>query len=226
MVEQSETHEAGLRLVRHRSSVPRARALLRAKLGEWRAGEAPADVGELVLSELVTNALRVAVPGDRMIGVRIVCRERGASLRLEVSDAGGGRPVVRSPGELETGGRGLLLVEALAYRWGVDERSAGIGKTVWAEVVAPGATPASVAAELVGAEAEIAAATVRPGQSVRVWGAWCTVRSVRSERYASGGLAVVIGLDDGPGLRMDAAEPLLVRDGTRSTAAGDPVVAS
>lgn len=117
-------------------------------------------------------------------------------------------------------------MEALAYRWGVDERSAGIGKTVWAEVVAPGATPASVDAELVGAEAEIAAATVRPGRSVRVWGAWCTVRSVRSERYASGGLAVVIGLDDGPGLRMDAAEPLLVRDGVRPTAAGDPVVAS
>ncbi|MGA5467545.1 ATP-binding protein [Streptomyces arboris] len=163
-----------------------------------------------------------------MIGVRIVCRERGASLRLEVSDAGGGHPVVRRPGGLETGGRGLLLVEALAYRWGVDERSAGIGKTVWAEVVAPGATPASVAAELVGAEAEIAAATVRPGQSVRVWGAWCTVRSVRSERYASGRLAVVIGLDGGPGLRMDAAEPLLVRDGVRPTAAGDrgPVVAS
>ncbi|MEV0885838.1 ATP-binding protein [Streptomyces microflavus] len=217
----AELCEVNVRLVRRRSSVPEARALLRAKLGEWRAGEAPADVGELVLSELVTNALRVAVPGDRMIGVRIMCRERGASLRLEVSDAGGGHPVVRRPGELETGGRGLLLVEALAYRWGVDERSAGIGKTVWAEVVAPGTVP-----EPVGAEAEIAASTVRPGQSVRVWGAWCTVRSVRSERYASGGLAVVIGLDDGPGLRMDAAEPLLVRDGVRPTAAGDPVVAS
>ncbi|MFJ2152771.1 ATP-binding protein [Streptomyces microflavus] len=217
----AELCEVNFRLVRRRSSVPRARALLRAKLGEWRAGEAPSDVAELVLSELVTNALRVAVPGDRMIGVRIVCRERGASLRLEVSDAGGGRPVVRAPGELDSGGRGLLLVEALAYRWGVDERSAGIGKTVWAEVVAPGTVP-----EPVGAEAEIAASTVRPGQFVRVWGAWCTVRSVRSERYASGGLAVVIGLDDGPGLRMDAAEPLLVRDGVRPTAAGDPVVAS
>lgn len=84
MVEQFETREASLRLVRRRSSVPRARALLRAKLGEWRAGEAPADVGELVLSELVTNALRAAVPGDRMIAVRIVCRgrpPRGAGAR-------------------------------------------------------------------------------------------------------------------------------------------------
>jgi hypothetical protein len=34
----------------------------------------------------------------------------------------------------------------------------------------------------------------------------------RSERYASGGLAVVIGLDDGPALRVPAAEPLAGRD--------------
>ncbi|RPK85412.1 MULTISPECIES: ATP-binding protein [Streptomyces] len=141
MAEQSETHEASLRLARRRSSVPRARALLRAKLGEWRAVQAPTDVGELLLSELVTNALRVAVPGDRMIGVRIVCRERGASLRLEVSDAGRGRPRVRWPGELETGGRGLLIVDALAFCWGVKERPAGIGKTIWAEVVTPAVVP-------------------------------------------------------------------------------------
>lgn len=46
----AELCEVNVRLVRRRSSVPEARALLRAKLGEWRAGEAPADVGELVPS--------------------------------------------------------------------------------------------------------------------------------------------------------------------------------
>ncbi|WP_282686172.1 MULTISPECIES: ATP-binding protein [unclassified Streptomyces] len=97
MAEQSASHEAGLRLVRSRSSVPRARALLRAKLGEWRAGQEAVETAELVLSELVTNAVRVVVPGDRMIGVRIACRERGAWLRLEVNDAGDGRPEVRGP---------------------------------------------------------------------------------------------------------------------------------
>lgn len=114
--------EVNFRLVRSRRSVPWARALLRAKLGEWRVGQEAADTAELVLSELVTNALRVAVPGDRMIGVRLVCRDRGASVRLEVSDAGLGHPQVRWPAELETGGRGLLIVDALAFCWGVTGR--------------------------------------------------------------------------------------------------------
>lgn len=200
-----EPNEVDFRLPRCHGSVPRARAVLRAKLGEWRADQAAAADGELILSELVTNAVRVRVPGDRMVGVRIECRGRGELLRLEVSDAGAGRPEVQRPGELDKGGRGLLLVEALAHRWGVDERQAGIGKTVWAELLAPGAEPAP-------AEARIAAVSVRPGQCVWVWGTWHTVRAVRSERYASGGLAVVIILDDGgPALRLHAAELLTVR---------------
>lgn len=67
-------NEVTFRLSRCRSSVPRARAVLRAKLGEWRSSQVTAEDGELVLSELVTNALRVPVPGDRMVGVRIECR--------------------------------------------------------------------------------------------------------------------------------------------------------
>ncbi|MFC9243513.1 ATP-binding protein [Streptomyces sp. NPDC057136] len=181
--------------------------MLRAKLGEWRAGRGAAEDGELVLSELVTNALCVPAPGDRLVGVRIACRERGELLRLEVSDAGEGRPEVQRPGEMDAAGRGLLLVEALAHRWGVDERLAGIGKTVWAELLAPGVDPAPP-------EVEIAAVTVRPGQCVRAWGAWRMVQTVRSERYASRGLAVVIALDDGgPALRLHAAEPVTVRTG-------------
>ncbi|WP_406253044.1 ATP-binding protein [Streptomyces atratus] len=202
----SEPCEVSFKLPRHRDSVPRARAALRARLGDWRARQDTAESGELILSELVTNALRAPAPGDRMVGVRIVCRERGALLRLEVSDAGGGTATGATPGTLETTGRGLQLVDALADRWGVDERRAGIGKTVWAELLAPGVTPVPRPA---GAQA--AAVTVRPGQSVRAWGAWHTVRSVRSERYPSGGLAVVIGLDDGPALRLPASEPLTVR---------------
>ncbi len=138
-----ELGEVNFRLVRNRSSIPRARALLRAKRGEWRAGQEAVETAELVLSELVTNAVRVVVPGDRMIGVRISgCRERGAWLRLEVSDAGDGRPEMRWPGAWDTGGRGLLIVDALAFCWGVKERPAGIGKTIWAEVVTPACVPA------------------------------------------------------------------------------------
>lgn len=205
MAEHFDLREADFRLTRCRSSVPKARAALRAKLGEWRAHQSIAYDGELVLSELVTNALRVPVPGDRLVGVRIECRGRGEFLRLEVSDAGADRPEVQRPGELDKGGRGLLLVEALAHRWGVDERRGGIGKTVWAELLAPGVVPAP-------AEARIAAVSVRPGQCLRAWGAWTTVRAVRSERYASGGPAVVIVLEDGgPALRLHAAELVTVR---------------
>nr|WP_127468966.1 ATP-binding protein [Streptomyces sp. B27] len=195
------------RLVRSRASVSKARAALRTRLGEWRAGQAAVESAELVLSELVTNALKADAPGDRMIGVRIECRERGGALRLEVSDAGEGRPVVRRPGDLDAAGRGLLIVEALAHRWGVDERQAGIGKTVWAELLAPGIVP-------LRGEAEAAAVTVRAGQSVRAGDDWRTVRSVRSERFASGGLLVVVGLDDGSFLRLRAADVVTVRTGS------------
>ncbi|MFJ3529522.1 ATP-binding protein [Streptomyces sp. NPDC090132] len=218
MAEHSHLREANFRLTRCRSSVPRARAMLRARLGEWRAGESVSECGELVLSELVTNAVRVPAPGDRLVGVRIECRGRGEFLRLEVSDAGEGRPEVRQPGELDKGGRGLLLVEALAHRWGVDERRAGIGKTVWAELLAP-------QADFTPAECRIAAVSVRPGQCVRAWGAWHPVRAVRSERFASGGPVVVIVLDDGgPALRLHAAEPLTVR--TTPAVEAAPVVPS
>ncbi|GAA2946139.1 hypothetical protein GCM10010518_36450 [Kitasatospora cinereorecta] len=50
-------------------------------------GQAVAEAGELVLSELVTNALRAPAPGDRMVGVRIECRERGGLLRLQAGEA-------------------------------------------------------------------------------------------------------------------------------------------
>ncbi|MCN9239947.1 ATP-binding protein [Streptomyces sp. RY43-2] len=164
------------------------------------------DNAELVISELVTNALRVPVPKGRQVGVRIVYLAAEGVLRLEVSDAGGGRPEVREPGEDETGGRGLLLVEALAERWGYEERVGGIGKTVFAELKAPGLLAEPIARE-------VAAVLVRTGQQVRVWGGWRTVLGVRHEQYASAGPAVVLTLDEGPALRVHAAAPLAVRGG-------------
>ncbi|UUU34344.1 ATP-binding protein [Streptomyces sp. CA-210063] len=198
-------NEVTFRLTRCRRSVPRARALVHAVLGEWRVDQDILEAAELMLSELVTNALRVRVPSDRQVGVRIARSLEDGLLRLEVSDAGSGRPEVRAPGDEEAGGRGLLLVEALAHRWGVDERAGGIGKTVWAELKAP-----DIVAEPVGRE--VAVVMVRHGQRVRVLGEWRTVRTVRTEPYAAGGLAVVLGLDEGPALRVPAAEPLTVRD--------------
>jgi hypothetical protein len=59
---------------------------------------------------------------------------------------------------------------------------------------------------------QIVAVAVRTGQRVHVWSAWHTVRGVRCERHAAGGLAVVLGLGEGPALRCNAGEPLRVRD--------------
>ncbi|MEU5751757.1 ATP-binding protein [Streptomyces sp. NPDC047829] len=198
-------NEITCRLPRSRASVPRARAMLHAVLSTWGVTQDVLESAELVLSELVTNALRVRVPSDRQVGVRIARSLADGLLRLEVSDAGSGRPKVQAPQDDETGGRGLLLVESLAHRWGVDERASGIGKTVWVELKAP-----DIVAEPVGRE--VAAVMVRPGQRVRAWGAWHAVRTVRTESCAAGGPAIVLGLDEGPALRVHAAEPLTVRD--------------
>ncbi|MGK5450317.1 ATP-binding protein [Streptomyces radiopugnans] len=206
-------HHVTFRLPRRRSSVPRARALLGAVLGEWGVGQDVLETAELVLSELVTNAVRVRVPSDRQVGVRIAHSRADGLLRLEVSDAGNGWPRLRRPDVDETGGRGLLLVESLAHRWGVRRRACGIGKTVWAELKAPDLVAVPV-------EREIAAVTVQTGQQVRFWGRWKTVRSVRGERSPLGGLAMVLELDDGPAMRVDAAEPLIVKDGEEAVAVG------
>jgi len=182
--------------------------MLSVMLSGWHVGQEPLDTAELLLSELLTNALRVPVPDDRQVGVRITLSEEEL-LRLEVSDAGAGWPGVRRSGEDETGGRGLLLVEALAHRWGVYDRVGGIGKTVWAELKAPKIVVTPV-------EREIAAVTVQPGQQIRLWGLWHTVRSVRGERSTLGRLAMVLTLDGGAVVRVGAAEPLTVRDGVSS----------
>ncbi|MFI1222224.1 MULTISPECIES: hypothetical protein [unclassified Streptomyces] len=53
--------------------------------------------------------------------------------------------------------------------------------------------------------------TVRVGQSVRDGEVWRRVHSVRSEQYASGGLFFVVGLEDGPTLRLQAGDVVTVR---------------
>ena len=130
-------YEATFRLPRSTRSVPRARAVLRALLDTWDEGDA-ADTAELLLSELVTNAVRARAPRDRQI--EFTARAADGALRLEVADAGDGRPTPRHAAETDESGRGLLLVAALTERWGVSPRTApgAVGKTVWCELKLPG----------------------------------------------------------------------------------------
>ena len=84
---------------------------------------------ELILSELVTNAIR---HGGGPIGVRLI---RDRVLICEVSDASDTSPHLRHAAGTDEGGRGLFLVAQFAERWGT--RYTGTGKVIWAEQPLP-----------------------------------------------------------------------------------------
>ena len=63
--------------------------------------------------------------------------KRARRVRVAVSDQSPRAPVVRSPEDSRPGGKGLLIIEALAIRWGYELD--GAGKQVWAELVIPSA---------------------------------------------------------------------------------------
>ena len=87
------------------------------------------QVAELLTAELVANAV-VHAPGSGDVSVRV--RVDGSVLRVEVTDGGAGRPVLRHASPTAPDGRGLALVDALASAWGAVP--AGAGKTVWFEL--------------------------------------------------------------------------------------------
>ncbi|WP_236240772.1 ATP-binding protein [Streptomyces sp. CC228A] len=95
------------------------------------------DAVLLVVAELAANVvLHGCVPG-RDFELRLL-RDQGAGrVRVEVSDTHDGRPVLAPAPVDGEHGRGLLLVDAVASRWGVARRR-GPGKTVWVEVDCPG----------------------------------------------------------------------------------------
>ncbi len=82
---------------------------------------------ELVVSELVTNAIRYGAPPIRL---RLI--HDAATLICEVSDTSHTAPHLRRAKTWDEGGRGLLLVAQLTQRWGT--RHTTEGKTIWAEL--------------------------------------------------------------------------------------------
>jgi anti-sigma regulatory factor (Ser/Thr protein kinase) len=123
------------RLDSRTESTPLARHLLRAYLAALPTGDRYRDIAELLLGELFANAVQHSdAPDDRLIEVRFALT--GTRLRLEVHDAGTGRPNLRAPFPDDEHGRGLFLVNELAERWGCCPRAGGIGKFVWA-LIAP-----------------------------------------------------------------------------------------
>ncbi|MET7684030.1 ATP-binding protein [Streptomyces sp. NPDC005423] len=138
-------HPTSVRTFAQRFSATRrgarlARLLAAHQLTEWGHphGTTTHDTAVLVVAELAANAvLHGRVPG-RDFALLLSHEESRGVVRIEVTDTHPAQPARLAPGPDEDGGRGLLLVDALAADWGVRDRL-GPGKTVWAEcVLGPG----------------------------------------------------------------------------------------
>jgi anti-sigma regulatory factor (Ser/Thr protein kinase) len=118
---------ASMRVPGDRSGAAQARHFVRDTLGEWGIDGDVLDDCQLLVSELVTNSILHAR------SEALVSLERSPeSLRVSVCDASSAPPEPRVCGPDDVAGRGLLLVERLARRWGVV--ADGGGKCVWFEV--------------------------------------------------------------------------------------------
>jgi anti-sigma regulatory factor (Ser/Thr protein kinase) len=113
-------------------AVRTARRAVRGQLRGWGL-DSLGDIAALLVSELVTNAMRHATGP---IGVRLV-RPAGLDgvLLVEVSDPLPDPPRERVARPDEESGRGLQLVASSSRRWG--SRPGSVGKTVWFELTVP-----------------------------------------------------------------------------------------
>lgn len=89
-----------------------ARRFVRESLSEQ--AEEVVDAVELMACELATNCVQHA-----QTDFEVVIHDQHGEIRVEASDAGRGRPTLRSPTSQECSGRGLRIVEALSNAWGV-----------------------------------------------------------------------------------------------------------
>ncbi|BBA98766.1 hypothetical protein RVR_5088 [Actinacidiphila reveromycinica] len=110
------------------AEVSRARELTRRQLAAWGL-ERLSDVAELLVSELVTNAIKAA---SYEVELRLM---RVGKLLVEVSDDNHHLPQLRSARADDVTGRGLGLVSNLARRWGTSRKA--VGKVVWFELPLP-----------------------------------------------------------------------------------------
>ncbi|MER7690317.1 SpoIIE family protein phosphatase [Streptomyces sp. NPDC097610] len=118
----------------HPKAVATARTHTRRQLVLWRVDEETAYTTEMIVSELVTNAVSYGTPPVQLQ----LMKDR--TLTCEVHDGNSLAPRLRHAKTIDEGGRGLFIVAQLAQSWGV--RYTFDGKTVWAEQTLPPLTPA------------------------------------------------------------------------------------
>ncbi|MGW7005830.1 SpoIIE family protein phosphatase [Streptomyces sp. NPDC054933] len=114
------------------AAVGHARLIAGRQLADWDLDELSFTT-ELIVSELVTNAIRY---GSEPISLRLI---RDVHLICEVSDGSNTSPHLRRARSNDEGGRGLFLVAQFAQRWGT--RYTSDGKTIWAEQLLPESAP-------------------------------------------------------------------------------------
>ncbi|MFJ6804656.1 SpoIIE family protein phosphatase [Streptomyces anulatus] len=102
-----------------------ARVLVRDRLQGWGLGEDTVEATELIVSELVTNAVRYGTPPLRL---RLLL---DSTLTCEVHDGSPASPHLRHARTVDEGGRGLFIVSRLASHWGA--RHGPDGKVLWTE---------------------------------------------------------------------------------------------
>ena len=126
------------------TAVASARMHARAMMAEWALDDLADDISHVV-SELVTNAIRASTGADGrpnypaasgalpVVHLRLQSDHRRAI--VEVWDLSTALPAAKQPAPDAESGRGLLLVEALAERWGWEHIPTWPGKVVWAELL-------------------------------------------------------------------------------------------
>ena len=124
-------------------SVRAARDFTVATLRRWGTAHSSQDIA-IVVSEMVTNALRHALPGPGDTGprrpVRLGLLQQGPWVLCAVADPGTAVPVPRTPGSLAEAGRGLQMICAFSDLWGYTTPGEA-GKVVWAMFTARHAPP-------------------------------------------------------------------------------------
>lgn len=139
--QSSHLYTTSLRLAAVPSAVSCSRMFVRATLTRWTLADY-IDTATLVMSELVTNAVKTTgftepepksgeIRAEHVIGVQL--RTTATSLFVEVWDRSPTAPVTKNPDDNAEGGRGLVLIGAMAKQWDVYRPGVG-GKVVWAEL--------------------------------------------------------------------------------------------
>jgi serine/threonine-protein kinase RsbW len=131
MVSDAVAGELKLYLDPNTEAPRRARIAIVGPLCEWGL-EKLLDDATLVVSELVSNAAKLGQIFD------LTLTASGRTLRIEVGDHSGDKPVMKTGmgNDCAEDGRGLLVVDALADLWGFDVQAGG-GKIVWAVLTCP-----------------------------------------------------------------------------------------